>query len=125
MWTKCTIVSEGVADTHNSCIGSSSTSTIEWSKAVSTCKNLTYANHKDWRLPRLPELLTIVDYGKHPAIDALVLSNTQTSLVVDAENVGYWTYTSKLFVDDNYNTTEHARVIFHQGGGVWNLSIAN
>lgn len=126
-WTKCTIISEGVADTDDNCAGSSSLSVLDWYKAKDSCKNLTYANHKDWRLPRLPEMLTIVNYNYHPAIDGSVFPNTQTSTTgsdsdSDGVNdaVGYWTYSSKLMVDDNYGW-----IVFHQGGGFWNLSISN
>jgi len=125
IWTKCTIISDGTPDTSDECDGSTNSSVIEWSKAASTCKNLTYADHKDWRLPRLPELLSIVDYGSHPAINDTVFPKTKVTLVVGLENVGYWTYSSKLFVDDNYNTAEYGWIVFHQGGGFWNLSVTN
>ena len=84
IWTKCTAKSPDTMDTADDCSGSvtvklSDTTLMEWSKAVSTCKNLEYAGHTDWRLPRLPELLTIVNYKYDPAIDPAVFKNTRSS----------------------------------------------
>ncbi len=41
---------------------------IRWDKgknqAISYCNDLVYNSHKDWRLPNINELLSIVDYSK-------------------------------------------------------------
>jgi hypothetical protein len=81
-WTKCTATAYGTMDTDDNCSGSETDrlddpALIEWSKAAATCKNLTYAGHKDWRLPRVPELLTVVDYGKHPSFNPAKFPNTR------------------------------------------------
>lgn len=39
-------------------------------EAIDACAALDFAGHKDWRLPTLAELLTLVDITRHePAID--------------------------------------------------------
>lgn len=81
-WTRCTAKGIESMDSTYNCTESVTSklddpALISWSKAVDTCKNLTYAGHKDWRLPRVPELLTIVDYGKHPSFDPTKFPNTR------------------------------------------------
>jgi len=42
---------------------------VSYFEATSYCKTLTLGEHKDWRVPTLKELLTIVDYTRYePAI---------------------------------------------------------
>ena len=41
-----------------------------WAEAEAACKALRLGGHKDWRMPTIKELISIVDYGKRePAID--------------------------------------------------------
>jgi len=48
--------------------------------AATYCSNLTLAGHKDWRLPSLPELLSIVDYSRSsPSIDPTYFPKTPAS----------------------------------------------
>mgnify|MGYP001596254201 CR=1 FL=1 len=43
---------------------------VQWCDALAYCKNLSFADHDDWRLPNVRELQSIVDYGRfNPAID--------------------------------------------------------
>ncbi len=97
-WTKCTATANNTMDTDDNCAGSQTTklsdpALLEWSKAATTCKNLDYAHHKDWRLPRLPELLTIVNYGYHPSFDPAIFPNTRGDFEVPH-------YTNRYSVDD-------------------------
>ena len=58
--------------------------------AIKACKNLDYAEHKDWRLPTREELCSIVDLLKSsPAIDQ-IFTNTQSDW--------YWTSTPCAWV---------------------------
>jgi hypothetical protein len=42
----------------------------DWSQALAYCEGLVLAGHKDWRLPNIKELQTLVDYRySRPAID--------------------------------------------------------
>lgn len=41
-----------------------------WADAGTYCENLVLGGHDDWRLPRIDELLTVIDYSRwDPAID--------------------------------------------------------
>lgn len=58
---------------------------MNWKDADAACRSLVLAGHRDWRLPTIQELLSIVDYERsEPAID--------TSLF-DCEPSWYWTST--------------------------------
>jgi hypothetical protein len=42
----------------------------DWDNAILSCSELNLAGHKDWRLPTIEELLSIVDFERHdPACD--------------------------------------------------------
>ncbi len=48
-----------------------------WTDAESQCKALRLGGHKDWRMPTVKELISIVDYTKrNPAIDSKAFPNT-------------------------------------------------
>ncbi len=62
----------------------------------------------DWRLPRLSELFTILNFNKiDPLVDSDFFPNTGNDV-----NVGYWTATSKIFVADDDTFTEYGWIIF-------------
>ena len=43
---------------------------MKWKESLNYCKNLSWANYSDWRLPSIKELFTIVDYSSHdPAVN--------------------------------------------------------
>ena len=45
----------------------------DWGEALNYCEGLTLAGHKDWRLPNIKELQSIVDYSRNdPAIDTKI-----------------------------------------------------
>jgi hypothetical protein len=47
---------------------------LNWESAKKYCKDLTIGQRKDWRLPTIQELLSIVDYSKFdPALDSSAL----------------------------------------------------
>ena len=63
---------------------------MKWQDAIDICKKLTFASHKDWRLPTVEELRSIVDYAcgaksNEPAIDTKFFPDTKCSW--------YWTST--------------------------------
>jgi len=106
---------------------------MEWSNAVKTCRALNkfydlkdadgnpgsdgvyetgYGGYNDWRLPRLTELLTIVNFDFEPAIDSSTFPGT-----IGGANEGYWTFTSKLFVGSNDTTIDYGWIVFFGYGG--------
>jgi hypothetical protein len=67
--------------------------TYNWSNAITTCENLTYAGYSDWRLPNVKELQSIVDYSKvGPSIDTNFFTS-QSDL--------YWSSTTYAFSTSN------------------------
>ncbi len=47
----------------------------DWSQSLAYCENLTLAGYRDWRLPNVKELQTLVDYRRYdPAIDTAYFS---------------------------------------------------
>ncbi len=113
VWARCSISGINTVNSDNDCAGVNAK--MEWANVVKACEALNnmnedkgYAGYKKWRLPRLSELLSIVDYEKlNPAIDDYYFPNTEHTT-----NEGYWTYTSQLFIDDDNNTTDNGWVVF-------------
>ena len=91
------------------------TTTLEWQRqddgvernyddSWDYCANLELDGHNDWRLPRVKELLSIVDYGQNffLTIEAVAFTNTQDSR--------YWSATNLA------RTSSAAWVISFEGG---------
>ena len=52
---------------------------LTWKQGISFCKNLDYAGYKDWRLPSIQELQSIVDYGRcDPTINSFYFPHTHS-----------------------------------------------
>jgi hypothetical protein len=69
-------------------------SMMAWKDAIAACKELSFAGHKDWRLPTVEELRSIIDYTRgakenEPAIDTKFFPDTKCSW--------YWTSTPCAF----------------------------
>jgi len=63
--------------------------TRNWDDAWQYCVNLELDGHLDWRLPRVKELQSIVDYGQAsaPTIEGVAFPNTNSSF--------YWSASSR------------------------------
>jgi len=77
MWLKCTMTSTGI-DSDPNCLGTHQK--VQWYEAIEKCKNLEHEGYNNWRLPSMPELFSIVHFGKpggDPAIEESVFPNTE------------------------------------------------
>ena len=79
--------------------------TRTWSEAKTYCNGLVLGGHNDWGLPRIDQLLTIVDYSRYnPAIYS----------AFDCRSDGYWSSsTSANYPDDAWF------VHFYAGNAYW------
>lgn len=119
-WTKCTSDGFNSMKTNDGCIENSVE--MSWSQAVQTCEELDYAGYFDWRLPTLPELLTLVKVGSttHFA-DLDNFPDTKIGL-----NDAYWTYTSKLTISTStMDVADYGWIIYFGLGGYLDGQITN
>lgn len=122
-WLKCTVTGRNLVDTNDNCTGANVK--LSWSHANETCSNLDYAGYDDWRVPTINELFSILDFDHWPLIV------TVTPVFPDNENAqfsGYWSSTSRLFVEFNedyesYDVNDYAWILYFQGGGAWGINI--
>lgn len=119
MWMRCTAIDKDNADTTDDCSGTHAP--VEWIYAAEFCKKTMngidssgndtlphYAGFNNWRLPRISELMSIINFNNSdPAIDITVFPNT-----INLTDGGYWTFTSKLFIGDYYETIDHGWIVF-------------
>lgn len=108
--------------------------TMEWIRAAEFCKKTMngidssgndtlphYAGYNDWRLPRIPELMSLLNFTTaDPAIDSTSFPNT-----INATDGGYWTFTSKLFIGDYYETIDHGWIVFFKSAWAQSASFTN
>lgn len=83
IWQKCTRGQDPIG-----CNVSAATAS-NWSTALNYCKTLTLGG-RTWRLPKVKELISLVDYGRttNPIINVVSFPNTQGAF--------YWTSTSGM-----------------------------
>lgn len=78
---------------------------MNWNDAEKACKELKLAGHKDWRLPTVKELISLVDYTKYiPAIDTKFFPDTKSN----------WYWTSTIHAGD----PGHAWIVSFSNGDV-------
>ena len=109
MWTRCSMKENSAIDDTADC--SSVHGTYNNSAAATSCSGLTYAGHSDWRLPTVPELISIVNYGKpagtdnNPAIDESFFPGTEYA---DGRDSGVQSILKSMFSAKQYWTrTSH------------------
>ena len=51
-----------------------------WEDSILYCERLDYAGHADWRLPKVKELVSIMDFQSRPVINAAYFTNTRSGL---------------------------------------------
>ena len=82
-----------------------------WREAKTYCKKLKLAGHKDWRLPNIQELQSIVDYSKH---------NPACNSIFGVVSSYHWSSTTHA-----YNTHNTWSVHFYHGLVNYNLKSYN
>jgi len=124
MWTRCTAKDKDTMDKTANC--TESHSTMEWIYAVELCKikmnsGSGYAGYKDWRLPRVPELTSLINFDSNdPVIDTGAFPNA-----VNSVDCGYWTFTSKLFIGDYFETIDNGWIVFTMSSWAQTSSFTN
>jgi hypothetical protein len=124
MWTRCTAVDKDTMDKKELC--DDTHVAMEWINAVELCRikmnaGAGYAGYKDWRLPRVPEMMSLLNLSNpDPVIANIVFPNT-----VNAIDGGYWTFTSKLFIGDYYETIDYGWVVFFKSSWAQSSSFTN
>ena len=102
---------------------------MEWIYAAEFCKKAMnemnsgagYAGYTDWRLPRIPEFISIINFnGSDPIVNQTSFPGT-----VNAVDGGYWTFTSKLFVGDYFETLDYAWILFFKSSWAQSASLTN
>jgi len=63
---------------------------MTWKDALGACKDLNFAGHKDWRLPTVEELRSLVNYTRGAKDNEPVLD---IAIFPDAKCSWYWTST--------------------------------
>jgi len=102
---------------------------IEWIYAADFCKKTMnemnagagYAGFTDWRLPRLAELISIINFNStDPIVNQSAFPGT-----INVTDGGYWTFTSKLFVGEYFETIDYAWIIFFKSSWAQSTSLTN
>ena len=106
----------------NSCSYLQDQQVCSWSDAVMNCNSLEYAGYKDWRMPNINELFSIMDFGVVnmggcgpwvPTIfqncsgcgtwtSTTVLSNTSCAFMINMYNNGFAINTQGKYSDQSY-----------------------
>jgi hypothetical protein len=108
MWQGCSAGQSG-----GDCTGFAKT--LAWQDAVNYCEGLTYAGYDDWRLPKINELISIVNYSAYnPAIDSNNFPATPVLLT------NFWTSSPIVGFED------HAWFVnFTRGETTFETAVAN
>lgn len=102
IWMRCTI-----GQTWNGATCTGTATTYTWARA--TVLTQTYAGHSDWRLPKVRELQSIVDYSKFdPAIDGSTFPATPIDHF-------FWSASHRLI----FSTTDDAWIVDFRGGATF------
>jgi len=64
----------------------------DWQGAINYCKNLKLGGYKDWRLPSVSELLTIVDYNTYNPAISPVFKNVDSSHYFSSTTLADYTF---------------------------------
>jgi hypothetical protein len=63
---------------------------MKWQDAIDSCKELNFVGHKDWRLPTVEELISIIDWEAGTKSDRTTIN---IKFFPDTKTSWYWTIT--------------------------------
>jgi hypothetical protein len=92
-----------------------------WEKAIKYCEVLSLGNYDDWRLPSYEELLTLINYGKTPAISSF-FRNIEPLNEEDFDLISYWTSTP---LEDSDSDSFAWMVNFYKGTHHYSGRVSN
>jgi len=120
IWTMCTSDGFNSMKTDDNCVETSEKMT--WSQAVTTCDNLDYAGHDDWRLPTVSEYLSLIDMGTGTGYaDKISFPDTEITL-----NEAYWAFTSRLTINSEaMDVADYGWIVYFGGGGYLDSQVTN
>ncbi len=85
----------------------------KWDEAMKYCEDLSLAGHDDWRLPKIDELLTIVDNKLvQPAVDIKFFPDFPHTLLffwTSSESDKHAKYKAKMVIFNDGSTDEAAK----------------
>ncbi|RKF15954.1 DUF1566 domain-containing protein [Alginatibacterium sediminis] len=92
---------------------SDSEQAMNWPQALGYCESLNLAGNKQWRLPNVKELQSIVDYSRSPdtsssaALDPIFNSSSMLNEAGQTDYPNYWSSTTHL----NLNSAKNAAYV--------------
>ena len=75
--------------------------TMNWEKALSCAENLKLAGHKDWRLPNVKELQSIVDYSRAPDARQAAKRGPAIAPVFDLTKTESWFWSGSTHIENS------------------------
>jgi len=107
-WTRCSAVDSGTLGSYSTdCDDVTPGSTMTYGEALSFCDDLVIGGYNDWRLPTVPELFSLYDFGEiEPAINQDYFPHTQAGKYVASHEILFWGLDCDTVVDfDNVTAT--------------------
>ncbi len=103
-WIRCAL-GQNWDGTNKTCTGSPAN--YSWGQALRVAKGYAFADHSDWRLPNIKELVTITEYGCYPNVNETVFPGAKGR---------YWSSTGWHYVNLGNEAYKNYHVRLVRGG---------